>query len=263
VSSQGDTFFLLFFKITQERVNGINYRLNGNINYPESHILARSLFFKRPLMQKFTILLLITLTRSLPATLFAQTSGSTPASPYVFNEFVKSTVLQKNGGTVSASLNYNTITQEMMFEQNGSNIVMDKGNTDTIYLQNRRFIPAKDVYMEKLTNTPAALYVQYKNKAVPEQKGEKANTVLSEVYKKKEVGKVDPYALKLAGGFRLLNDDRYWLQSGKELIALTSIKKIPALFPKKEAGIAIFISNNNISLTSKEDMIRLIVFCNQ
>ena len=199
----------------------------------------------------------------LPAALYAQTAESTPASPYVFNEFVKSTVLQRNGAKVSASLNYNTITEEMMFEQNGSRIVMDKGETDTIYLQNRRFIPAKDVYMEKLTNTPAALYVQHKNKAVAAAKGEKANEVLSDIYKKKSVEKVDPYALTLPGSFRLLNDSKYWLQRGKDFISLSNLKKIPSLFPGKEAEITKFIAENKISPASEEDMIKLVKFCNQ
>ena len=184
------------------------------------------------------------------------------ATPYVFPEFVQSTVLQKNGGRVSALLNYNTITQEMMFEQNGSRIVMDQGSTDTIYLQNRKFIPAKGVYLEKVTNTTAALYVQNKNKAVLAQKGEKVNGVLSDVYKKNETEKADHYALKLPDSYRLLNDNKYWLQQGSDLIALTNLKKIPSLFPKKEAEVAKFIEENKISLTSQEDMVRLVEFGN-
>jgi hypothetical protein len=191
---------------------------------------------------------------------FAQ--GADAASPYVFPEFVQSTVLQKNGGRVNALLNYNTITQEMMFEQNGSRIVMDQGSTDTIYLQNRKFIPAKGVYLEKVTNTRAALYVQNKNKAVLAQKGEKVNGVLSDVYKKNETEKADPYALKLPDSYRLLNDNKYWLQQGSDLIALTNLKKIPSLFPKKEAEVAKFIEENKISLTSQEDMVRLVEFGN-
>ena len=183
-------------------------------------------------------------------------------TPYVFPEFVQSTVLQKNGGRVSALLNYNTITQEMMFEQNGSRIVMDQGAADTIYLGNRKFIPAKGVYLEKLTNTPAALYAQHKNKAVLAQKGEKVNGVLSDVYKKNETEKADPYALKLPDSYRLLNDNKYWLQRGPDMVALTNLKKIPSLFPKKEAEVAKFIEENKITLTSQEDMVRLVEFGN-
>ena len=191
-------------------------------------------------------------------TAVAQNTDAT--SPYVFPEFVKSTVLQKNGGSVNALLNYNTITQEMMFEQNGSRIVMDQGNTDTIYLGKRKFIPAKGVYLEKLTNTPAALYVQLKNKAVLAQKGEKVNGVLSDVYKKNETEKADHYAMKLPDSYRLLNDNKYWLQRGSDLIALTNLKKIPGLFPKKEAEVARFIEENKTSLTIMEDMVKLVEF---
>jgi len=198
-----------------------------------------------------------------PVVLVAQTAESTPASPYVFNSFVKSTVLQKNGGKVSALLNYNTITQEMMFDQSGSRIVMDQGETDTIYLQNRRFIPVKGIYLEKLTNTPAALYVQNKNKAVAVAKGDKANEVLSDIYKKKTVEKVDPYALTLPESFRLLNDSKYWLHRGKEFLPMVSLKKIPSLFPGKESDVAKFIEEHKISLTSREDMIKLTEFGNQ
>ena len=98
--------------------------------------------------------------------LFAQAKKTNP-SPYVFPEFVKGTVLQKGGGVVEAVLNYNTITQEMMFAQNGSNMVMDQAdNIDTIYIENRKFIPARSVYLEKLTDTSVPLYIQYKSKAL-------------------------------------------------------------------------------------------------
>ena len=67
------------------------------------------------------------------------------ASSYVFPAFVSGTVLQKNGGATDGILNYNTLTQEMLFLQNGIKTVLDAGNIDTVYIQNKKFIPAGSV----------------------------------------------------------------------------------------------------------------------
>lgn len=195
--------------------------------------------------------------------LFAQ-SPVVSLQPYIFPEFVKSIVLQKGGASVVASLNYNTITQEMLFEKDGAKLVLDpEGNIDTIFIQNRKFIIAKQFYFEKLTNTAVALYVQYQSKAVLANKSGDANKVLSQAYKKGSVPKIDPYSLKLPDNYTLQTNNKYWLQKGSEFIQASNIKKITDLFPGKETQINNYIKENNISLTDENDLIKLISFSNK
>ncbi|GAA4336508.1 hypothetical protein GCM10023149_45370 [Mucilaginibacter gynuensis] len=198
-------------------------------------------------------------------TALAQDTQSGKLSPYVFPEFVTGTVLQKGGASLEASLNYNTITEEMMFEKDGQKLVLDQGNIiDTIYLNKRKFIPARQVFFEKITNTLTALFVQHRGKAIKSNfKSNNENQAASMNAKKAEAPTVDKYALLLPDGYVMQTDDKYWLQKGMEFIPLTSLKKIIDQFAGKEAQIENFVKDNNISLNKAGDLIKLIEFCNK
>ena len=45
---------------------------------------------------------------------------------YLFPEFAKGTVLMKNGIKNDASLNYNSLTEEMIFENNGKKLAVSQ-----------------------------------------------------------------------------------------------------------------------------------------
>jgi hypothetical protein len=192
---------------------------------------------------------------------------STSPSPFIFPEFVKGTVLQKGGAAVEALLDYNIISQEMMFDNNGTKLVLDQDNIDTLYIQDRKFIPARQVYFEKLTNTAIPLYVQYKSTAVPpgpsDRIGGGSNQVGGAVISKKTIENADKYSMKLPEGFKLKNEDAYWLQKGGQFSPANDLKKVIKLFPSKGEQITAFVKENNIDLTSKADLIKLINFCNK
>jgi len=205
------------------------------------------------------------------AGLFAQAKKTNP-SPYVFPEFVKGTVLQKSGGVVEAVLNYNTITQEMMFAQNGSNLVMDQAdNIDTIYIENRKFIPARSVYFEKLTETSVPLYIQYKSKALKNgtsyDMGGGSNAAIGGFVgtRKDNSGpnKIMSYDMNLPDGYQIKTENEYWVQKGGAFYPTTNMKKIVKLFPGKETAIDAYIKENNISMTKQEDVVKLIMFANK
>ncbi len=185
-------------------------------------------------------------------------------SPFVFRDYIMGTVLQKNGGTVNAVLNYNTFTQEMMFENDGQRLVLDDpGNIDTVYMQGRKFIPSKGYYLEKVTNTPVALFVQHINKGVYESgKRAEANSVLSDNYQKREVKTIDPYALRLPDNFRLQSESKFWIQKGTKFVQLTSLKKLVDQFPGKSDKIEAFVKSENIRFTEQDDLVKLVNFCN-
>lgn len=201
--------------------------------------------------------------------LYAQKAGGN--SPYVFPQFVDATVLQKGGAVVSAQMNYNMVTQEMMFAKDGNNMVLDNyDNVDTLYLNNRKFIPARQMFLEKLTSTAVPLYIQYKGKAIlngaATAENKSNNTAIGGLVGTKS-NKGDPkitsYALTLPDGYQFSPEFEFWLQKDGSLSLANSIKKIAKLFPGKEAAIDDFIKNNNISLTKTDDMIKLITFCNK
>ncbi len=74
---------------------------------------------------------------------------------YLFPDFAEGKVKQKSGEINKAQLNYNLLTEEMVFEQSGQQMALDKiENIDTVYILDRKFIPAGQVFYEMATNTP-------------------------------------------------------------------------------------------------------------
>jgi hypothetical protein len=204
--------------------------------------------------------------------LFAQETKSN--SPYVFPEFVKATVLQKGGAVVEAQMNYNMVTQKMLFTKDGANLVLDNyENIDTLYLNNRKFVPARQVFFEKITNTAIPLYVQYKGKAMlagaTSVANKSNNTAIGGIVgvgvkgEKNDPNQIKSYNLHLADGYLFVPENEYWLQKGGSFYPTNTLKKIVKLFPGKEGQINDFIKQNNISMSKTDDMIKLIEFCNK
>ncbi|GEO07796.1 hypothetical protein [Segetibacter aerophilus] len=99
----------------------------------------------------------------------AQENGYTaPINPYVFPTFVEGTAKQKSGEVNKALFNYNTVTEEMIFDQGGKQLALDKiENIDTVYIEDRKFIPFGNVFYEVATTGKIPLFIQHKMQLIP------------------------------------------------------------------------------------------------
>lgn len=196
---------------------------------------------------------------------FAQATSS----PFLFPEFSKATVLQKGGGVAEAMMDYNVITQEMMFAQEGKNLVLDDvSKIDTVYINSRRFVPVKDAFYERLTNTPVSLYVQHKSTAVNSSNAEGAgnNNAIGGFVGAKQVkgsSKLDKYAMQLPAGFALRAENVFYLQKDGPFFPATDAKKIAKAFPGKEEQVAAYIKENNLNLADQAGLIKLTEYLNK
>lgn len=192
-------------------------------------------------------------------------SASAQVSPYVFPDFVKGTVIQKGGVKADAILNYNTITQEMVFTQGTAKSVLDAGNVDSVIIGDKKFISAGKVFFLKLTETKIPLYQQIANNrpvtavaagtamggAVGSDNSAKANTTSSD------------YDLKLRDGETLTPDNNFWLQKDSKFEKAGDKKDFIKVFPDKEQTIETFVKENNIDFKKADDVVKLAVFCNK
>jgi hypothetical protein len=163
------------------------------------------------------------------------------------------------------------VTQEMLFTKDGTNLVLDNyENIDTLYLNSRKFIPARQVFLEKVTNTAIPLYIQYKGKAMlagSSAVDKSNNTAIGGLVgtkgQKDAPSKIKSYDLHLPNGYQFVSENEYWLQKEGSFYPANNLKKIVKLFPGKEEQINAFIKQNNISLVKTDDMIKLVEFCNK
>lgn len=187
------------------------------------------------------------------------------SSPYLFPEFRQGKVKLKRGGEVNALLNYYTISQEMLFEQQGNRLVLAELETiDTVLIDGRRFIPVEKVFCEVLTTSTIPLLAKHSASLIhggaPVAYGDNSGfaTSLSNI---SSAGRV--YSLKLPDNYTTLPRTDYWLKKKGKYYEANNVKQILRVFPSKEDDIREFIRSNNIDLKKQEDLVKLILFCSR
>ncbi len=96
---------------------------------------------------------------------FTQTKEGS-LSYYIFPEFVEGVVLMKNGNKNDLSINYNAVSEEMVFVKRGHRMAIGETESeliDTVYMNKKKFIKLDGKFVEILYQSKISeLYVQYK-----------------------------------------------------------------------------------------------------
>lgn len=116
-----------------------------------------------------SLITLLTMIFCLKINITSQTeSGNSKFPNLLFPEFINGIVKMKSGEAYSAKLNYNMVTEEMIFDQQGAFMALLKPEiVDTVIIQGRKFIPVEKVFYEIVTTGLVSLFIQHKAKLVP------------------------------------------------------------------------------------------------
>ena len=99
--------------------------------------------------------------------LYAQTEESNVMAQFLFPEFSKGIVKLKTGAPISAVMNYNTLTEKVVFEQKGKYLDMiNNGNVDTVIMKNQKFIPYDKVFLELILNDNIQFFIENRSTLV-------------------------------------------------------------------------------------------------
>jgi hypothetical protein len=181
---------------------------------------------------------------------------------YVFNEFTPGTVKMKSGETSQQLLNYNIITNEMVFENNGSYAaIADPKNVDTVYIASIKFIPLNNKFYEVLVkgNTPL-LYESTASVSEPGASigyGGTSTTTASSSYQSllRDGG---AYSLKLPDGFKVIAKHQFLILKGGKLEKAGSEKQLSKVFPDKKEMINNLSKKYHTDFSKPEDVARLV-----
>jgi len=196
---------------------------------------------------------------------FAQVHTVKQLTQYLFADFGEGSVLQKSGTVTKTILNYNTLTQEMIFKQGDQFLALDKlYEIDTVFLNNKKFVPAGQLFYEVGTITRIPLFIQHASEIIPPGSetgyGKSQTTAITNVTDLKSSGRA--YALSLPDEYTFRNQTTYLLRKDGHFITVKNVKDVKNVFPAKENLIDDFVKTNKISFKKAEDVIKLIEFCN-
>jgi hypothetical protein len=199
--------------------------------------------------------------------LLAQSDTSNYVSHYVLPAFVKGTVKMKDGRVEVAMMDYNKLTEEMIFDKDGTRLALDSlEKIDTVYLDEHTFVPHEKVFYELLVKGRVSLFEQSKCNllAAGNSAGYGGTTeagVSRSVSTFSNSGRA--YMMHLPRDFHVTDASQFWVRKSGNYYKANNASQIIKVFPDKSKEIRQFIKTHNLDLKNPVDVVKLIVKCNE
>ena len=186
---------------------------------------------------------------------------------YLFPEFSSTKVLLKNGNSQTVMMNYNMVTERMVYDQDGKKFdLINIGTIDTVVINKRKFIPHGKVFYELiLKGEPITLLIQ------PQASLQSAGTPAgyggtSQVSATKRLSSIEVssgrYNLPLSKDYIVDPSPVYWIRNGDEMFDFYGEKQLLKILSDKEKELKAYIKKNRIKITNTGQLAELINYYN-
>jgi len=194
---------------------------------------------------------------------FSQRQG-VELSHYVFPDFTDGSVLMKSGNRLQALLNYNALSEEMIFVDKDRKLAIsreEKEKVDTVYIKGRKFFVLDSRFLELLYQSGYELYAEHKcDVKFPGQPAAYGGTsetssvtAISGIYSGGVL-----YELKLPEDFKIKQYLVYWLKKDGKINKFVNLKQLNKIFRDRKDQIQEYVSSNKTDYVDMESMVRLI-----
>lgn len=187
-------------------------------------------------------------------------------SHYLFPAFTQGVVIMKSGVKNEALLNYNTLTEEMVFKKADKKLAIPKSDIvfiDTVFIADRTFIVLDKQIVEILNDSKWHLYVVYKCKV--QEKGQSSGfggvseTAAINAHSSLITGGAF-YELELPNNYKIEPYSFYWLKKNEELKKFVNMNTLKKLYKSKNTLFKTYVKNNNVKYGNQESIIQLIEY---
>lgn len=183
---------------------------------------------------------------------------------YLFSEFIQGKVLMKKGKINEALLNYNALTEEMIFENNGVKLALAQLEAiDTVFVSGKKFVPLNGKLYDLIYHSKYELYAEHKCKL--NDPGKPAGYGTSS-----QLGAASTYSTYFSGNrvYEMTLPETvetnpytvYYLKKDGALIKFVSLKFLLKEFPEKSGSAKKFIRENSVSYDDPESLVKLVKF---
>jgi len=197
----------------------------------------------------------------------AQGNSDRPLPQFLFPVFADGVIIMKDASKSEARLNYNMVEEAMISEKDG--VYWRSQNPaliDTIYLQNRKFVPVDNAFYEILATGEATFFLENKSKYV--SVGEDIGYgVKSHSIDHTELTRFETWSsvatVELPKNVTISNVSVNWVRRNGSMQRFNTEKQLLKMFPEKKIQISDYIDKQKINLKVREDLIKLGNFCNE
>ena len=202
------------------------------------------------------------LTAFISQSAFSQADRVYKPSHYLLPDFVKGIVKLKTG-TIIGSLNYNSYLESMIIQQGDERRELAALETiDTVYLNNRKFVPAGKGFYEVVAGMPVPFFIQHSCKvkapAEPVGFGGTSQLTSSTSTATRETLRIF-YKNSLPDNYIVSPQQTVFIKKDGEYVDISSSKRVAILFPGKEGVIKKIVKTNKTDFYNAEDVKRLVL----
>lgn len=197
----------------------------------------------------------------------AQGNSDRPLPQFLFPVFADGVIIMKDASKSEARLNYNMVEEAMISEKDG--VYWRSQNPaliDTIYLQNRKFVPVDNAFYEILAIGEATFFLENKSNyvSVGEDIGYGAK---SHSIDHTELTRFETWSsvatVELPKNVTISKVSVNWVRRNGSMQRFNSEKQLLKMFSEKKIRISDYIDKQKINLKVREDLIKLGNFCNE
>lgn len=217
--------------------------------------------------RKKVLLIILTSFLLIPAYNFAQ-EKSTLVNPeqYLFPAFNTGSIRMNNGRELKVILNYNIVTEKIVFMQKGQIYDMtDFANVNTVTLLDTKFIPAGKGFMEIADSGKYTLLFQHIGKIEspprPAAYGGTSEVSSSTYMNNVQLGN-EVYRLQNDTNLIIKREVIYWLKTSDKLESFLNEKQLARILPDLKDKIRLFVKQNNLKFDEPTNVRKLISYCN-
>lgn len=188
--------------------------------------------------------------------------GIVKLTHYALDNFAPGTVKMKSGAVYQQVLNYNILTEEVIFE-NGNTLlaVSDQQNIDTVIIAGRTFVPVNKVFYELLDNAKLPLLMEYtytiREPGTSVGYGITSSTTSAAAIKDL-IQSGGAYSLKLPDNFEVLPGYAFWVRKDGKYMKFGNAQQLAKIFPDKKDKIKELVAGNHTDFSKRNDVILLL-----
>jgi hypothetical protein len=220
---------------------------------------------KTKIISRFAVTVLFSVL--LPGLITAQTTSRGEMPQYLFPSFSQCKVLMKGGQVNTALMNYNTVSEKMVFINNEKYYDMTNPEAaDTVFLNERKFVPVGKAFYEVLLGGPIALFIQHKGSLMSAGKtvgyGGTSQTAVATYISNIELSGLQ-YNIELPADYIVNPAPVYWIRTGDKWSDFLNEKQFLNLFPDKSSALKSYIRQNKIKIDRPEHLGRLVKYLSE
>jgi hypothetical protein len=203
---------------------------------------------------------------ALPYDVLSQQDTVSNPDQFLFPEFSVGVAKTKNGEKAVLSLNYNIVTEKMVFMQ-GKQIfdIVNQSIIDTVFIEGRKFIPFGKVFYEIAVGGNASFFIQHKG-AVKKPPRPAAYGGTSEVSSSTYINNLkmgsNVYRMDQNTEIIIEPGSLYWIRKNYEMYLVTNKKSLLEIFADRKREVKEFMSKPKFDTENPEQLKDLVNYYN-